>query len=173
MAIISGGQVIEGSSSRVLSTGAAPVAGTNEVQNIEITGSPTGGTYTLGFEGHRTSALDHDADATAVQTALRALAPIGSDGVTVTGDGSNATPFVVTFVGRLAKLAVPTITLVSNDLEGGTDPDVEITVATPGVTATLRGAAPGTLLYDTDGQDMYVNNGTAAEPVWEALALAE
>ena len=43
----------------------------NEVQTITVTGSPTGGTYTLTFDGETTSAIPYNATATQVQTALR------------------------------------------------------------------------------------------------------
>ena len=62
-----------------------PVNGTDEIQILTVTGSPTGGTFTIGFGSFVSGNIDHDAAAAAVQTALRAIASIGSTGCTVTG----------------------------------------------------------------------------------------
>src|SRR5580765_1102805 len=57
----------------------------SEQQTITITGSPTGGGFTLTFGGHTTSALGYNATAAQVQAALEALAGIGSGNVLATG----------------------------------------------------------------------------------------
>src|SRR5579864_9159015 len=56
----------------------------DDVQTVSITGSPTGGTFTLSFGGHTTTGIAYNAAASAVQSALVALASIGSNNVTVT-----------------------------------------------------------------------------------------
>ncbi len=111
---------------------ATAVAGVNEVQTVTITGTPTGGTFTLSFRGEETAALAHNADGAAVQAALVALASIGAGGVTVSGSAGG--PSTVTFTGALAGGNVPLLVLSDNSLTGGTDPDATIEAATGGVT---------------------------------------
>jgi hypothetical protein len=147
---------------KVLVTDDTPTNGTSEVQHIDITGSPTGGTVRASFKGLPFE-IAYDDTTTELQTKLRALGYIGSDGVTVTG---SAGAWVLTFGGRLAKLNVPTIQIVENLLEGGTDPDIAVTVATPGVTATHRGAPTGARLRDTTHGVEYINTGTIYAPTW-------
>src|SRR3954465_8763162 len=64
--------------SRPLQGAPVPVAGTNEVQTITVTGTPTGGTFTLTYSTQTTAAIAYNATAAAVQTALEALSNIAS-----------------------------------------------------------------------------------------------
>src|SRR6266550_4430413 len=57
----------------------------DEVQTLTITGSPTGGTYTLTFGGQTTSAINWNDPASTVQTRLQALSSIGAGKALVTG----------------------------------------------------------------------------------------
>lgn len=97
----------------------------DEVQSITITGSPTGGTFTLTFGGQTTSALNWNATAGQVQTALQALSSIGSGNALVSGGPGPGTPFQVDFTGALAYASQSLITRASS-LTGGTSPDVVI-----------------------------------------------
>ena len=106
---------------------------TNEVQTVTLNGSPSDGTFTLTFRGATTSALDHDAAASAVQTALRALATIGGTNVTVTGSAGG--PYTVTFASSLAATAVDELTADGSALVGGTTPPVTIATTTEGEAA--------------------------------------
>ncbi len=96
-------------------------AAANMIQRLTITGSPTGGTYVLSFMGQTTTALAHNANAVAIQAALRALPLIGNN-VNVTGTG----PFDVEFVGELAALPQQLFVLAVNGLTGGSTPSVTI-----------------------------------------------
>lgn len=122
-------------------------AGTNEVQTVTISGSPTGGTFVLVFGDDATTDLAFNATAAAVQAALRALPGIGSTGVTVTGSAGG--PYTVTFAGTLADENVAQLHATGN-FTGGTSPAVTVTTATPG--------AEGQILTITDdtsgGQDI-------------------
>lgn len=79
----------------------------NEVQLVTISGSPTGGTFLLGFGDSETSALAYNASAATVQTALRSLISIPVTGagtndvqtLTVTGSPTGGT-FTITFGGQ-------------------------------------------------------------------------
>ena len=142
-----------------------PVNGTDEIQILTVTGTPTGGTFTIGFGSFVTGNIDHDAAASAVQTALRAIASIGATGCTVTGSAGG--PWTVTFDGDpLQKLNVPLMTLVTNALTGGSSPTVTPTVDTPGVDATHRLAPKAALLLDTTNGAEYINTGVSGAPVW-------
>lgn len=102
--------------------------GTNEVQSLSITGTPTGGTYTLTFAGQTTSALAYNANAAAIQAALLALSNLDTGDVTVTGTG----PYVITFGGQYANQNVAQITTTAS-LTGGTSPAAAVTTTTAGV----------------------------------------
>lgn len=99
-------------------------------QQITVEGAPTGGTFTLSYEGVASAALAYNATATAVQTALRALTAIGSSGVNVRGRPGG--PYTASFQGSLATDAGP-LSLGTNGLTGGTSPTVTIAPATDAV----------------------------------------
>lgn len=110
----------------VISTG-----GTNEIQSITTTGTPTGGTFTLSYAGQTTTPIAFNAASTVVASALTALSSIGTGNVTAAG-GALPTAVTVTFTGALAATDVATLTATSS-LTGGTTPTVAITTTTPGV----------------------------------------
>lgn len=100
--------------------------GTNEVQTVTITGTPTGGSFTLTYGGNTTGAIAYNATAAAVRTALLAL-PNTQD-VTVAGGPGPGTPWTVTFgngmdVGQMS---------ATGSFTGGTSPAVAVTTTTPG-----------------------------------------
>lgn len=110
-------------------------AQTNEVQTVTITGTPTGGTFTLTFGGHTTTAIAFNAIASAVQSALVALTSVGTGNVLVSGSAGG--PYTVTFQGILAGTNVAQMTASGAGLTGGTSPAVAVTTATPGATAPV------------------------------------
>lgn len=97
--------------------------GANEVQTVTLYGAPATGTFALAFGAATTAALAGNVSAAAMQTALQALASIGSGNATVTrsGAGTLASPYIytVTFVGALANTNVAQMTVASNTLIGG------------------------------------------------------
>lgn len=115
-----------------------PYAGrTNEIQTATITGGPTGGTFTLTFEGSTTAAIAFNATATTVRLALEALPGVSPGDVTVTGSAGG--PYTVTFVGGLAGTDVSTMTASGASLTGGTSPGVTIATPTPGANTGTGG----------------------------------
>jgi hypothetical protein len=115
-----------------------PYAGrTNEVQTLTVTGAPTGGTFTLSFDGATTAAIAYNAAAATVQAALLALPSIGAGEVTVTGGAGG--PWTVTFLGGLAGTNVAAITTDATSLTGGTTPNVTVTGTTAGGSAGTGG----------------------------------
>jgi len=107
--------------------------GTAEVQTVTITGTPTGGTFTLTFKSQTTAGIAYNASSAAVQSALVALSTIGAGDVTVAGGPGPATPWTVTFGGTLADQDVPAMTASATGLTGGTTPAVNVATSTPGV----------------------------------------
>ncbi len=109
----------------------------NDVQTLSITGTPTGGTFTLVFGGQTTNAIPFNATAAQVQSALVALSSIGAGNVTCTGGplpGANA---VITFTGTLGFAAQPVITAGTSALTGGTSPAVAVAHTTIGGAASV------------------------------------
>lgn len=161
--------VIEGAS-RGLTNAGAPATGTDEVQTITITGTPTGGTFKLRFNGFTTGTIAYNAAAAAVDTALEALATIGTGGVVCAGGALPGTPVTVTFSGpNLGRRPQPMLEVVESALTGGTTPAVAVTETTPGVAETGIGAPKGALLTDTTNGVLYINTGTAENPVWTVV----
>lgn len=112
-----------------------PEDGTNEIQTATITGSPTGGTFTLSFGGQTTGALNHNATGATVQAALEALSTIGEDNVTVSLSGA---VYTITFRNELQGTNVAQIT-ASASLTGGSTPGVTMATGTGGVAGATDG----------------------------------
>ncbi|MGQ0774556.1 MAG: hypothetical protein ACT4NY_09085 [Pseudonocardiales bacterium] len=112
------------------------LANTNEVQVIAVTGSPTGGSFTLTFSGQTTTAIAWNSTAAQVQAALEALSNINVGDIACTGGPLPGTNVTVTFGGQFTGADVAQMTRTSS-LTGGTTPDVTVTTSTAG------GAAPG------------------------------
>jgi len=108
-------------------------AGTSEVQTVTITGSPTGGTFTLTYGGQTTAGIAYNAAASAVQSALTALSSIGSGNVAVTGSAGG--PYSVTFQGSLAHTNVAQMTASGAGLTGGSSPAAAVSTGTGGANA--------------------------------------
>jgi hypothetical protein len=112
------------------------VPGTNEVQTLTITGTPTGGTFTLTYAGQTTATIAFNAAAAAVQSALEALSNIAVGDVVCAGGALPGTPVTITFGGSLAGADVAQITAASGGLTGGTTPTATVTTTTPGTAGT-------------------------------------
>ncbi len=99
--------------------------GTDEKQTLTVTGSPTGGTVKLAFNGQiMAGTLPWNATAAQVKTALEGLSTIGANNTICTGGSWPATPIVVEFVGAHGGEVEPLISLNTNSLTGGTSPTV-------------------------------------------------
>lgn len=104
----------------------------NETQQVAITGTPTGGTFTLSFAGQTTAAIPYNATAAQVVTALEALSNVNSGDVTATGGALPGTPVVVEFRGQYQDVNVAQMTANGAALTGGSSPAVAITTAGAG-----------------------------------------
>ena len=90
----------------------------DEIQTIAFSSEPTSGTYKLGYGAEKTSALNYNDDAAAVQTALRLLTGLSAVDVAAAGEGFG---FVVTFTGSHADAGMITFsdasTLIDETVE--------------------------------------------------------
>ena len=121
---------------RIDPTGVGGADGTNEVQSVTITGVPTGGTFTLTFDGQVTTPIAHNATAAAVQAALLALASFRDGDVVVTGAAGG--PYTLTFGADFSEADVAALTASGAGLTGGTAPAVVIATVTPGAVGALE-----------------------------------
>lgn len=87
----------------------------NRVQVVTLTGTPTGGTFTLSFNGNTTAGIAYNAAAATVQTAVQGLGGAAS-AATVTGSAGG--PYTIT-LGAVGSAAGP-ITASGAGLTGGT-----------------------------------------------------
>lgn len=120
---------------------AAETAGTNEVQTLTEGTNITAGTFTISFGGQTTTAIQHDAIAATVQTALEALSSIGAGNITVTGGPVGTTPFTLTFRNALGGANVDQVTVDVTNLTG----TITVATTTPGV------ATQGRLMLASNG----------------------
>jgi len=116
-------------------------AGTAGVETVTITGAPTGGTFTLTYQGQTTAPIAYNATASAVQSALYAL-PTSSTQLTLPGDAvvtggpGPATAWVVTFAADLDPTKILT---AAGSFTGGTTPAIAVAQTTAGVQAFTPG----------------------------------
>jgi hypothetical protein len=128
--------------------------GVAEEQTLTITGTPTGGTFKLGYRGEVTEAIAYNAAASAVASALNALDSVTEDGgVSATGGAFPGTPVVVTFDEHGIR---PLISLNTNSMTGGTTPTL-----TP--TETEAGADAEAIYGIVDGTEEFITNSDAGD----------
>lgn len=103
--------------------------GTDEVQTLTITGTPTGGTFSLSYNGTVVaSAIPYNATGATLQTALESFFGVGN--ITVTGSAGG--PYTVTFKQTYGALDASLLVLSTNAFTGGTTPNMTIVETTPG-----------------------------------------
>ena len=100
------------------------------VQQVSVTGAPTGGTFTLSFAGQTTVALAYNAAASDLQNALQGLSTIGAGNALVSGPAGG--PWLVRFAGALA--GTPEIEMGANasGLTGGSSPSLIVGTTSQG-----------------------------------------
>jgi hypothetical protein len=111
-------------------------ASTTDPTKVKITGTPTGGTFTLTYNGVTSGAIAYNASAANVLTALVAMSNFGTSSNVSTGGGAlPGTAVTVTFQGELGNQPQPLMTANGAGLTGGTSPAVTVTTTTAGTTA--------------------------------------
>ncbi|HAA60656.1 MAG TPA: hypothetical protein DCE39_06970 [Planctomycetaceae bacterium] len=146
----------------------------NEIQQVSLSGGPTGGDFTLTYDAQTTGVIASNADAAAVQAALEGLSNIGIGDVAVTGGDLPSAGVLVEFVGTLAGTDVSELQLGSNNLTGGTAPTVDISTS---IGAAVAGedydAASGTVTFQPGETNqtvtVTVNGDVLLEPDEELL----
>lgn len=143
----------------------------NEIQTLSVSGTPTGGTFTLTFKGKTTAGIIFSAAAAVIQAALEALSTIGTGNILAAGGPAPGTPVTLTFQGALAAANQPIITASSAGLTGGTTPTVSIAETTPGsglydplggwftLGGTKNGVVPS---YNNDEESFTIDQQTTA-----------
>jgi len=111
--------------------------GVNAEHELAITGTPTGGTFTITVFTETTGDLPYNATAAQVQRALRKLPSVGNDGVVCTGTALPTGPITIAWQGRHAAQTVAVGT-TTDSLTGGTAP-------TSAITSTVTGSTGGVL----------------------------
>jgi Ca2+-binding RTX toxin-like protein len=115
----------------------------DEVQQLEITGAPVSGTFSLIFDGVPSGDLDFTSTAIDVQAALETIAALAGN-VSVTGDLASG-PALITFLNTLSGVDVSE--LVVNDLMTGGS--AEVTTSTePATGGDDYDATTGTLTFN-------------------------
>lgn len=100
---------------------------------IVVTGTPTGGTYTLLVGAEETDTIAYNAIAATIETAIEANANVPAGEGTTTGTAPNIT---TVFSGTL--VATPLVlALGTNSLTGGTNPTVVVTQIVDGTDTIL------------------------------------
>lgn len=115
--------------------GGAVAAGYAITYTTTITGSPTGGTFTIsvaaGGTTQTTSAIAYNATAATVQAALQALSNVGTGNATVSG--STGGPYAISFT---PVVGAASLTSSGASLTGGTSP-AATTVANDAIQVTV------------------------------------
>ncbi len=106
-----------------------------EVQTVRINGSPTGGSFTITIPGYGTTgSIAYNASAGTVQTAIQAVAGLGS--VTVTSSGT--LPSAVTYTISLLGISpIRTVMTSTSSLTGGT-PSITHAITEEGFETRIR-----------------------------------
>jgi hypothetical protein len=136
----------------------------HRVQTATVTGTPTGGTYTLvGSNGSVTGTIAYNATAATVQTAIRTL---GDDYSAATVSGSAGGPYTITL--NPGASGPEPLALGTNSLTGGTAPSVTIAATAPaGTTLRAIGGDWSQCAYGV-GMDISIKVSTEASYVDEA-----
>lgn len=107
-------------------------AAASSVQTLSLTGTPTGGTFTITYNGQTTAAIPYNATGAQVQAALVLLSNIGPGQVLCTGGALPGTGVICTFAGLMASLPVIAMTVTAS-LTGGSSPAAAFAQTTTGV----------------------------------------
>lgn len=91
----------------------------NEIQTLQLFGSPTGGTCDIVFDGQTASGVAYNASAATVESALEALSNIGAGNVSCSGGPWPGSTIACEFVSSLAGTALPEMTIDPSGLTGG------------------------------------------------------
>lgn len=112
--------------------------GTNEAQVITPSGTISGGTYTITYGGQTTTAIQWNANAATIRTALEALSNIEAGDIAVTGGPLSSGAVTLTFQGLEGGQDVSEVTINTTSLTGSS-PAAAVSTGTPGVAGATDG----------------------------------
>lgn len=98
---------------------------TNALQTLSIEGKPTGGTFTLTFQGQTTAANAYNISNATLKTNLEALSNISASDITISGGPLPNTPIFIAFGGTLAGTDV--LTMTATPSLSGAAPAIQVT----------------------------------------------
>ncbi len=112
-------------------------ANPNVFQKVQITGSPTGGIFTLTFEGETTAAIPFNATAAQVQSALEALPNIGPGNAETILGPVNTTGVVIDLLNGANPAPIQLLTGDATQLESlaGTSAAISISAISANITS--------------------------------------
>jgi hypothetical protein len=145
-----------------------------ETQNVTITGTPTGGTFTLTFNNLTTAAIAYNATAAQVASALQALANVGPVGCACFSGPLPGANVLVQFIGALFG-PQPLMTANGAALTGGSSPTVTVVRLTVGTVEAppasgAAGAGPAAMVMD--GFPLMTSAQLGNPPTLAAMATA-
>lgn len=129
----------------------AGAAATNEKQIIQLPGTPSGGTFTLTFQGQTTGTIAYNASSSTVQTALEGLSNIAPGDIAVSGSAGG--PWTVEFTGTYAGVDVGLISADGSSLTGASG--VTVATTTQGST-TASEVWEVVVVFQAGSDDQYV-----------------
>lgn len=97
--------------------------GDDTVRYLYLTGTPTGGTFTITVGANTTAGIAFNAAAATVQSALEAIASVGAGNVVVTGTALPTGPLTIVFADSVV---TDIVTASGASLTGGTTPAASI-----------------------------------------------
>ena len=104
------------------------------IETITITGTPTGGNWTITVGGLTTADIPYNATATQVKTALELLASVGAGNSIVQGGPGPGTPWAICLIGAAAGQAITVAQSIGSPFTGGSSPAIAGVAAGGGVT---------------------------------------
>jgi hypothetical protein len=136
---------------------------TNEIQQLSLPATFTGGNFTLTFNTQTTAALNFNATAAQIQTALENLAVIDPGDVIVRGGPLSTDPVSVEFAGAFALQNVAPITIDSTNLQNNEVQAITITGDPTGGTFRLSFDDLGLGISGTSAAINYNANAVAVQ----------
>ena len=115
---------------------------TADVQTVTETVGTNGGAFDLNYNGAVTNTLAYNSNAATVQTALQALATIGSGNMNCTGGPLPTNGIICTFAGALNTGVRPTMIAGQGSLTNGSVAVAHTTPGQPSWTLTLPPGIP-------------------------------
>ena len=159
----------------------ASVSAVNEVQVLTPSGAITGGTWTITYAGQTTAALQWNANAATISTALDNLSNLGVGDLVATGGPISSGAVTLTAAAALAATPIAQVTVTTTSLTG-TTAEITPSTTTAGVAAvneiqlvTPAGLITGgtwTITYDGQTTSALAHNANAATITAALVALS-